>query len=178
MSHLIYIAASAFAGTVAACLYATQNTSKFRSASWNDLVMQLQPLDARAIQVLANDHLHPMKGQLQIEPYEMWEMIGGVEGLAKMRHNADVICALAAYAERWNFNEAVIVTERIRLEAHVVRRAVSRASRYGTMDPLNNARAPFCVFEAATAYHLMRARLFALYESSHQGLYPRLARAL
>jgi len=43
-----------------------------------------------------------------------------------MRENAEIMLALAAYAQRWNFEEAVIVTERMRLDAASLRRAIRR----------------------------------------------------
>ena len=61
-----------------------------------------------------------------MEPSEIWESLGGYEGLTKMRENAEIMLALAAYAQRWNFTEAVIVTERMRLDAALLRRAVRR----------------------------------------------------
>jgi hypothetical protein len=89
--------------------------------------------------------------------------------------------ALAAYAQRWNFAEAVIVTERMRLDAATLRRAVRHVElglipskmlrRYQMTIPLHAQ-------EAASAYYLMRQRLLALYGTSHAGLYPKLATAL
>ena len=37
---------------------------------------------------------------------------------------------------------------------------------------------PFHLHEAASSYYLMRQRLLALYQTSHSGLYPRLAEVL
>jgi hypothetical protein len=37
---------------------------------------------------------------------------------------------------------------------------------------------PFHLHEAASSYYLMRQRLLALYQTSHAGLYPRLAEVL
>ena len=179
MIHWYPIILLVMAATVAIGLDTLKKTAKRRNQTWDELLNQIRPLNISGVEGLAKDHLHPVKGaQLDIEPYKMWSMIGGIDGLETMNHNARIICELSAYAIRWNYVEAVIVTERIRREAAVVRKAVMRASRYGTIHPLMHARSPFDVFEAATAYHLMRARLLALYETSHAGLYPRLLEAL
>jgi len=39
------------------------------------------------------------RNQLRIEPEEMWNLLGGLEGLKRMQENATVLIALAAYAE-------------------------------------------------------------------------------
>ncbi len=43
----------------------------------------------------------------------MWNLIGGFDGLKKMRENAEWMIILAAYAQQWNFDEGVVVAERI-----------------------------------------------------------------
>jgi hypothetical protein len=130
---------------------------------------------------VATDYLAPHSGQIEIEPDAIWESLGGYQGLRKMRENAEVMLALAACAQQWNFIEAVIVTERMRLDAASLRRAVRRVElglipsmllrRYQLTLPLNAQ-------EASSAYYLMRQRLLCLYETSHAGLYPKLAAAL
>jgi hypothetical protein len=85
------------------------------------------------------------------------------------------------YTQRWNFNEGVIVSERMRRDALALRRSVRRVElrrvlckfirRFGL-------REPFDVHEAVASYYLMRQRLLALYETSHAGLYPALAAVL
>ena len=104
-------------------------------------------------------------------------MVGGSEGLAQMRANADVLLALAGYAQQWNFEESVIVAERMRRDALTLRRATFRIA-FGLLFNYGKARGPFYVQEAASAYYLMRVRLLALYETSHAGRYPGLSAAL
>jgi hypothetical protein len=85
--------------------------------------------------------------------------------------------ALASYAERWNYEEAVIVAERMRSDASVLRRALRRLSMSLVLRKAG-VLAPFRVQEAASAYYLMRRRLLALYETSHVGRYPTLLAAV
>ena len=152
-----------------------------RRRDWHDLVAGLYRLDMLELSAVAVDYLTPHRSQIDLEPNEIWESLGGYGGLRKMRENAEVMLALAAYAQRWNFTEAVIVTERMRLDAASLRRAVRRVElglipskllrRYQFTLPLNAQ-------EASSAYYLMRQRLLCLYETSHAGLYPKLAAAL
>lgn len=152
-----------------------------RQRDWRDLVAGLSPVDVGGMSAVATDYLTPRRGQIDLEPEKIWEFLGGYEGLRKMRENAEIMLALAAYAQRWNFDEAVIVTERMRSDAVVLRRAVRRVEL--GMIPIGLLRRfrftlPLHAQEASSAYYLMRQRLLSLYETSHAGLYPALAASL
>ena len=167
-----------FAGAVLADRRASR---KMALLDWNDLVARLYRLDMAELSTVAMDYLAPHRGQIDLEPKEIWEFLGGYEGLKKMRENAEIMLALAAYAQRWNFEEAVIVTERMRLDAASLRRAVRRVEL--GMIPASLLRhfrltLPLHAQEASSAYYLMRQRLLALYETSHVSRYPTLAAAL
>jgi len=167
-----------FAGAVLADRRASR---KIALLDWNDLVAALYRLDMVELSAVAMDYLAPHRGQIDLEPKEIWESLGGYEGLKRMRENAEIMLALAAYAQRWNFEEAVIVTERMRLDAASLRRAIRRVEL--GMIPTSLLRhfrltLPLHAQEASSAYYLMRQRLLALYETSHVSRYPMLAAAL
>lgn len=151
-----------------------KKTNSLSRLSWEDLVAKLQPVPVEGITTVALDFLHPTKGQIGIETGQLWTMVGGKDGLRKMRENAEVLVALAGYAQRWNFEESVIVAERMRRDALALRRATFRLSLLFAVG-YGRVRGPFNLQEAAGAYHLMRQRLLALYETSHMGRYPLLA---
>jgi len=149
--------------------------------SWSELVSALQPVEFDHVSSVARDFLEPHGGQISLEPPDMWLMLGGKEGLRRMRENAKLMLLLAAHAQRWNFDEGVIVTERIRRDALQLRRAVRRVELALAFHSVMRGSAtliPFHLHEAASAYYLMRQRLLALYQTSHAGLYPRLAQVL
>lgn len=144
---------------------------------WNDLVGQLKPVSFGGVEAIALDYLQPKKGQMQIETDELWSLIGGYDGIRRMYDNGAVLLALAAYTQRWNPGESVIVVERMRRDGILLRRATQRLFlRY--VFGSDHTRGPFSVQEAASAYYLMRERLLALYETSHAGRYAQLAAAL
>ena len=158
-----------------------RSSRKLALMDWHDLVAGLYRLDIVELSAVATDYLTPHRGQINLEPNEIWESLGGYEGLKRMRENAEIMLALAAYAQRWNFEEAVIVTERMRLDAASLRRAVRRVEL--GMIPVSLLRhfrltLPLHAQEASSAYYLMRQRLLALYETSHVSRYPALAAAL
>jgi len=149
--------------------------------SWEELVAALQPVAFDQVSSVALDYLDPREGQITLEPRDLWVMLGGKEGLRRMRENARLMLLLAAYAQRWNFEEAVIVTERMRRDALYLQRAVRRVElslRFHTVLRRSATLIPFHLHEAASAYYLMRQRLLALYHTSHSGLYPKLAEVL
>lgn len=157
------------------------SSRKSAQLDWKDLVARLYRLNMDELATVAVDYLTPRRGQIDLEPSEIWKFLGGYEGLKRMRKNADVMLALAAYAQRWNFEEAVIVTERMRLDAASLRRAVRRVE-WGLF-PATFLRyfrltLPLHAQEASSVYYLMRQRLLALYETSHVGRYPALAAVL
>ncbi|HEX3436638.1 MAG TPA: hypothetical protein VHT24_07705 [Pseudacidobacterium sp.] len=161
----------------AGLVYMQISAQRLRSASWEDLIAKLQPMHARGLEMVALDNLQPKPNQLKLEPEHLWGLIGGTEGLRRMRNNADLLIELAAYVQRWNFEEGVIVTERMRHDAVQLKRAVFRI-RMEMLLHRSQLRTPFYIHQAASAYYLMTKRLLALYETSHGGLLPVLAGAM
>jgi len=150
---------------------------------WNDLLTKLQPISAVAVTTIGDEYLNPTPDQLGPQPVDIWRSLGGLEGIRRMRSNARILIALAAYAQRWNFTEGVIVKERMRQDAlhlqratlQVILRTVFRTSRDAGVPP---GRGVFYLHDSIGAYHLMTKRLLVLYRTSHAGLYPRLAEVL
>lgn len=179
---LAYLLLGAVVGGLIAAAFKSQLSSlRVDRRSWQDLVSQLRRIEFERVSSVARDYLDPREGQITLEPSDMWLMLGGREGLRRMRENAQLMLLLAAHAQRWNFDEGVIVTERMRRDALQLRRAVRRiefALSFHTILRRSSTFIPFHLHEAASAYYLMRQRLLALYQTSHAGLYPRLAEVL
>jgi len=167
-----------FAGVVIADWLSSRKRAR---RDWHELVAGLQPVDFEGVSAVALDYLTPHRGQIDMEPGKIWEFLGGYEGLRKMRENAEIMLALAAYAQQWNFEEAVIVTERMRHDAALLRRAVRRVELGmipGSLLRRFSFSLPLYAQEASSAYYLMRQRLLSLYETSHECRYPALAASL
>jgi len=152
-------------------------TNRLHRCDWNDLLTQLQPVPTAPVSRVADEYLNPQPNQLATEPIDIWEALGGLDGMRRMRKNARILIGLAAYAERWNYTEGVIVAERMRRDALQLRRATFHIALRTALGA-DRLRVPFYMHEAAVAYHLMTQRLLVLYQTSHIGLYPRLAEAL
>lgn len=150
---------------------------RMRSSSWSELVSQLQRVPLKDVERLALDNLNPQPNQLQLEPQEMWDLVGGMEGMVRMRENAQVLIALAAHVQQWNYIEATVVAERMRRDAVQIRRAVMKAQMERLLYK-KWVRMPFYIHDLASSYYLMTQRLLALYQTSHVGLLPRLKEQL
>ncbi len=155
---------------------AASKRSRLAGLTWDELVARLKPVPMAGVSTVALDYLHPMRGQLRIKPVELWTLIGGDEGLRRMYANADVLIALADFAQLWNMEEGIIVAERMRRDGIALRRATFKLSL--SVVAGESLYGPFNVQEAATAYYLMRQRLLALYETSHIARHPQLAAVL
>ena len=151
--------------------------SKLSELSWDDLLAQLQPVHIEEISQIAHEYLEPGKGKSELNTSELWATIGRADGLRRMYANAESPMAFANYAQRWNFDESRIVCERMRRDGLNLRRATFALSLGVTLGR-DKVEVPFSVQEAASAYYLMRARLLALYETSHAARFPRLAASL
>ena len=162
---------------VGVLLHAHLRRRRLAAVDWNGLIGRLGSVQTDGITTIALEYLQPSKGQIGLQTDDLWRLVGGSEGLTRMRANADILLALAGYAQQWNFEESVIVAERMRHDALTLRRATFRIA-LGIIFNYGKVRGPFYVQEAASAYYLMRVRLLALYESSHAGRYPDLSAAL
>lgn len=179
---LIYLLLGAVVGClIAAAVRSQLSALRVDRRSWTDLVSSIRRIEFDRVSSVARDYLEPREGQIALEPSDMWLMLGGREGLRRMRENARLMLLLAAHAQRWNFDEGVIVTERIRRDALRLQQSVRRvelALAFHFILRRSGTLIPFHLHEAASAYYLMRQRLLALYQTSHAGLYPRLAEVL
>jgi hypothetical protein len=159
-------------------LVRTQVTARrLGELSWDDLLTKLEPVETDGITAVAVEYLNPSNLQIGSKPDDIWNMIGRAEGLSRMRANSDVLIALATYAQRWNLDGGLVVAERMRREGMALRRA-GVGIGLGMTCGYGKQRVSSYVHEAASAYYLMRLRLFVLYETSHAGRYPSLAAAL
>jgi hypothetical protein len=156
--------------------WAHRSARRSRFIEWQTIVAQLEPVPFEGLERVALDHLKPVGNQLQLETDEMWSLVGGWEGLRKMRHNANLLIQLAAYIQIWNYDEAIIVSERIRQDALMMKRAIRRIQMHNFW--IYRLRVPFYVHQAASSYYLMTRRLLALYQTNQYMLYPVLAEAL
>ena len=150
---------------------------KLFAQSWDGLLSRVEEVNFAALREVADCYLMPGKDQLRIEPPQMWAMVGGISGLHKLRHNADVMLQLATYAERWNLADSRVVSAIMRRDAERFRKAALRME-LAVLYPYGVVRANLSLQEAIAAYCLMRERLLGLYQVAHVARIPLLEAAL
>ena len=144
---------------------------------WQTVLASVKPVDVAGLRTISDNYLNPDREQLHLEPTEMWKMVGGLEGVARLRSNATAMLDLAVYAQQWNRTDGRIVSEMIRRDAVRVKRAVWQI-QIAFLFQRRIAHTPFLLQEAVSSYCLMRSRLLGLYDNSHVGLLPLLAEAV
>jgi hypothetical protein len=162
---------------------AKQLQTKRDTVSWTDLLARLSPVGRVGIEEVAAVFLLPSSEQLdsrsielRLESRDIWDFIGGIEGLETMQRNADVLIELACYVQRWN-QEASVVAEQLRLDANQIKTSLAKiksAQRQGSL----STWFPIHATRATAAYFLMTQRVCALYEISHEGLLAQLKAAI
>ena len=165
-------------GFIAAAIYTQLNSIRLNSRGWEQLLAQAAQIDFDGIKAVAQDYLDPQLEQIRLEPQDLWNLVGGYDGMRAMRANAKLMLALAAHAQHWNFVEATIVYERMRHDALRLRAATFRIE-LGLIPHFVMRRfwlrTPLYLQDATAAYYLMRQRLLALYANNNSARYPRLA---
>lgn len=108
---------------------------------------------------ITRDHPGP-----ELEGWQVWELIGGLEGLETMAANCDVLIDLACYVQQW-YPEALPVAEQLRLNAREIQWHVERlrgAERRGNLQ----TAFPDYAQRAAAIYYGMTQHVLALFEIS------------
>jgi hypothetical protein len=111
-----------------------------------------------------------------MEPSQLWDLIGGLDGLETMERNSEVLIALAFYVQKW-YPEALPTAERLRLDARELQWHVARlrgAAQKGNLQ----ISFPFYAQRAVVTYYLMTRRVLELYEAANFSMLTDLQRAL
>jgi hypothetical protein len=151
-------------------------------AHFEDLFAQLKSIDRNHIAQVALDLVDP-SGRPKVdeeaatfEPSQLWNLIGGLDGLEILERNSEVLIALAFYVQQW-YPEAVPVAERLRLDARELKFHVGRlrgAAQQGNLQ----ISFPFYAQRAVTTYYRMTRSVLELYETANVPMVADLQRAL
>jgi hypothetical protein len=151
-------------------------------SNWEALLAKLTWIDRNNIAEIALD-LVDSSGQPKaednaatMEPSQLWNLIGGLDGLETLERNSEVLIALASYVQQ-RYPEALPIAERLRLDARELRWHVARlkaAAQKGNLE----ISFPFYAQRAVVAYYLMTRRVLGLYEAANFSMLTDLQRAL
>jgi hypothetical protein len=164
---VVAIFAVALAGVFAYYLLRARRTSK---AGWAGLLGRLIAVNNSNIAIVALDLVdeegHPRVGGVpELEPEQIWDLLGGMKGLEALGSNCDVLIDLAAYVQLW-YPEALVIAEQLRLNAREIKWHIERlegAAKTGNLE----SSFPAYAQRAAATYYLMTRHVLALYESAN-----------
>jgi hypothetical protein len=151
-------------------------------SSWEELVKKLTWIDRNTIAQVALDLVdesgEPKKGDdvANLEPTQLWKLLGGLKGLEVLERNSDVLIELAFYLQQW-YPEALVIAERLRLDARELKWHVARlkgAAKTGNLQ----ISFPFYAQRAVVTYYVMTRRLLDLYQAVNFSMLGKLQEAL
>jgi len=155
---------------------------KSSKSTWEELMNQIVPINRRDLEAVALDAVDS-SGQRRSDEHrrelgrkEIWNLLGGMDGIRRMENNSRVLIEMAAYLERWH-PEAAVIAEEIRLEA----RRLNWHARW-----LHEAEKNDCLElhfhsygqNAAVSYYTMVRKTIALFQYNEATLVGDLQRAL
>jgi hypothetical protein len=151
-------------------------------AKWEDLLRQLVPIDRNRIAAIALDAVD-LSGAPRSDPdacnldsSEIWNLLGGLEGLQALDRNCAVLVELAAYLQRW-YPEALAVAEQLRLNAREIQWHLERLEGAALTGNLQTSFADYAQ-RAVVAYYRMTHDLLELYSRASIPALAELERAL
>ena len=151
-------------------------------ASWEELLAKLTRIDRNKIAEVALDLVdesgQPKTGEEAgcLDPSQVWKLTGGLKGLEVLERNSDVLIDLAFYVQQW-YPEAVVIAERLRLDARELKWHVERLRGAAQGGNLQTSFA-FYAQRAVVSYYRMTRGVLRLYEAGNFAMLADLQRAL
>jgi hypothetical protein len=151
-------------------------------AGWAELLAKLARIDRDNIAQVALDLVdesgRPRQSEdaANLEPRQLWRLVGGLEGLELLEANSEVLIDMAFYVQQW-YPEAIVIAERLRLDARELKWHVNRlkgAAQKGNLQ----VSFPFYAQHAVATYYLMTRRVLGLYEAGNFSMLAELQKAL
>lgn len=146
--------------------------------SWEAILQRFTKVDRQNVERIALDFMSEadpnVTAQLvltnareELDPEEIWPLIGGLEGLEILQQNCAVLVDMAFHVQQW-YPEALAVAEQLRQNAREIEWHVDRLKGAALTGKLASSF-PDYAQRAITTYYLMTRRVLALFE---QGNFP------
>ncbi len=146
---------------------------RYPYGKWEEILKRLTIVDRDSIELIARDFIDESgqqrteEGDTDLDPSEIWDLIGGMKGLLELERNCAVLVDLVFYVQQW-YPEALLITEQMRQNAREVEWHVSRlkgAQKTGKLEDWF----PDYAQRVVAKYYLMTRQVLTLYE---QGNFP------
>ncbi|ADW70632.1 hypothetical protein [Granulicella tundricola] len=157
-------------------------TRRVSHSTWEDLLDELAFVNRNNIALIAhdliddpNDPTRPTDGR-ELDPSQVWTLIGGMDGLEILQENCEVLIKLASYLQQF-YPEAIVVAEQLRLNARELEWHIGRLKGAAQVDKLESVF-PDYAQRAVTTYYKMTRSLITLYQQLDQSRLAALESAL
>ena len=153
-----------------------------RNKEWPELLRDLQAIDKRGFEAVVFDAITPSGEERkdveakELDVDQIWDFLGGMDGLARIEHNSRVLIDMASYLRRW-YPEALATAEHLRLQARELEWNIGRMK---LAEKNQGLRFYFASYGQNTAvlYYQMCQRLLAVYEESAAPMFAELRTVL
>jgi len=152
-------------------LYYYRRSRKIADATWEQLLRRLIFIDRNGVEQIARDAIDEGGNRrtddhaLELEAAQIWNLIGGMDGLKAVEHNSQVLVDMAAYLQQW-YPEALVTAEELRLTAREIEWHVGRLKAGAQSGNLEHWFANYAQ-NAVASYYVMTRRLLDLYEKGN-----------
>jgi hypothetical protein len=155
---------------------------KYPYGKWETLLRRLSAVDRDNIAMIARDLVDDSgerrtdEDDLDLDPDQIWPLIGGLKGLEVLEKNCAVLVDLVFYVQQW-YPEALVITEQLRQSAREIEFHVGRLKGAAKTGKLETSFADTAQRAVAT-YYVMTRRVLGLYEQLNLSGLAELQRAL
>ncbi len=148
----------------------SRRARKYPYGRWENLLKRLAPVNRDNIAMVARDLVDENGNRridddpLDLDPSQIWPLVGGLKGLEVLEKNSAVLVDLVFYVQQW-YPEALSITEQLRQNAREVEFHVSRlrgAAKLGKLESCFPDYAP----RAVAIYYTMSRCVLNLYEGA------------
>lgn len=150
--------------------------------NWEHLLNRLVTVNRENISAVALDAIDPSGRRRtdefarELKPEQIWELLGGIEGVEALERNSRVLIDIAIYLKKWH-PDAALLAEELRLQARELEWQVGKLRMAAEKGHLEFHFASYAQ-NATIGYYLMRAQLLELYRRSNAPLFVDLDRAI
>ncbi len=144
-----------------------------QAGTLEDILRRLAAVDRYNLALVASelDAQGDVPEQTTLEAWQIYELVGGMDGLAALAANCDVLIDLACHVQVW-YPEALVVAEQLRLNAREIQWHIERLQGAERRGHLQSAF-PDYAQRAAAIYLNMTRHVLELYQLSQM---PELSR--
>ncbi len=172
-----------FLGIACGTVFFQNRSRRMAGQSWEDLLARLIAVDRHSLALIASSHFdgqldgEETAASVELEPGEIWDLVGGMRGLEALEQNCAVLIELARMVQG-TYPEALLVAEQLRLNAREIQWHVVRLRDSNKTAAMIHQAFPHYAENAAITYYRMTCNVLELYKVAGILEYPTLQRAL